>query len=106
MTVTDGGGSETDGGDFFLKETEKTLTFECVRQPFFSNRMSGKKPLRMSKYYRDGNPAWRDFETDFGHAYTGYMNNGHVARKWMDGTWTIYPEQCGMPHFLEPIPNP
>lgn len=109
MTITDGGGTETDGGDFEIVETPKTLTFKCVRQPFFSNRMSGKKAVRINKYYpkkyprKDGRyEAWREIEHITG-KYVGYFNNGHVARKWEDGTWTVYPNQEGVPHFLEKI---
>jgi len=106
-TITSGGGTKQDGGDFIIKETPKTLIFECVRQPFFSayNQMIGKKPVRINKYYSKKNPrdnyeAWRSME-HYGLPYIGYFNSGHVARKWEDGTWTIYPNQCGTPHFLE-----
>ena len=114
MEITIAGGTKQDGGDFILRETKKTLTFECVRYPFFSayNQMIDKKkiaeniykakPLRISKYYPDGKPAWRD--VDHGHATSkSYMNNGHVARFWDDGSITVYPNQCGIPHHLEPI---
>lgn len=109
MITTDGGGTKYDGGDFEIKETEKTLTFICIREPFFSNRMSDKKPIRINKYYStkkvrtDGNyEAWRTLK-HHEIPYISYFNNGHVARKWEDGTWTIYPDQCGTPHFLEVI---
>lgn len=102
MTITSGGGTEEDGGDFEIKETQKTITFNCVRQPFFPNRMSGNRPLKINKYYRDGKEAWREIDHKF-LTSTSYANNGHVARYWDNGSITIYPDQCGIPHFLEPL---
>ncbi len=119
-TITTGGGTEQDGGDFEIKETKATLIFECVRYPFFSayNGMIDKKkigegvykarPVRINKFYprkrvrEDGNySAVRLVLEPLEHM--GYFNNGHVARAWEDGTWTVYPNQSGIPHFLEPI---
>jgi hypothetical protein len=105
-TITSGGGTEQDGGDFIVKNTPKTLTFECVRQPFFSayNQMIDKKPVRISKFYKDGREAWKTIESLHRHLdYVAYMNNGHVARFWQDGSITVYPNQCGTPHYLEEI---
>lgn len=102
-TITSGSGTKTDGGDFEIKETPKTLTFICVRNPFFSNRMS-EKILRINKFYRsDKKPAWRILDTESSLPYIAYMNNGHVARFWRDGDITVYPDQCGIPHYMEPI---
>jgi len=119
-TITNGGGTEQDGGDFIIQETEKTLIFECVRYPFFSayNGMIDRKkiaegiykakPVKISKQYskkrvrEDGNyNAWRIVNEPLEHI--GYFNNGHVARAWEDGTWTVYPNQSGIPHYLEEI---
>lgn len=108
-TITGGGGNEEDGGDFLVKDTPKTITFVCVRQPFFSNRMSGKNPIKINKFYtkkvaRDHYEAWRDMKTPrVVIPYRAYMNNGHVARFWEDGSITLYPDQCGIPHYLEKI---
>jgi len=108
-TITTGGGTEQDGGDFIVKETPKTLTFECVRKPFLSsyNQMI-YKPVRIQKYYPkkylrvDGKyEAFRKIKEPL--EYIGYFNNGHVARLWEDGTWTVYPNQCGIPHYLEKV---
>lgn len=110
MTVTGGGGTEQYGGEFLVKQSPKTIIFVCTREPFFSNRMSNrKKPLRINKYYtkkvaRDHYEAWRDMKTPTVEIpYRSYMNNGHVARFWEDGTITVYPDQCGIPHYLQPI---
>ncbi len=119
MTVTGGGGTETDGGDFTVVETPKTITFICEREPFFSNRMTEKKklaegvyqfkPIKINKYYpkkfpkKDGHyEAWR-LTTGITGDCVSYMNNGHVARFWDDGSITVYPDQCGIPHYFEPI---
>ena len=104
MIVIGGNGKEEKGGTFELKDTPKTLTFVCIKPPFFSNRMSGKKPLKINKFHKGDKPAWRDFEDEFT-PYRGYANNGHVARFWDNGDITVYPDQCGIPHFLTPI-NP
>ena len=116
-TITSGGGTEYDGGDFEIKETPKTITFNCVREPFFSNRMTQKdfikeesgikfyqqKPLKINKYYRDKKPAWR-YVTINGLESLSYMNNGHVVRFWLDdNSITVYPDQCGTPHYFEQI---
>jgi hypothetical protein len=82
--------------------TAKTLTFVCIEPPFFSNRMSGKKSLKINKYYKGDTTAWRDFD-DKDTPYRAYMNNGHVARFWPDGAITVYPNQCGIPHILTPL---
>ena len=117
MTVTSGGGTETDGGDFEIVETPKTITFNCVREPFFSNRMSQSRrhrdvpelrvmtPLKINKYYSKkygGKPAWRITTGATGDCLS-YMNNGHVAQFWDDGSVTVYPDQCGIPHYFEKI---
>lgn len=122
-TITSGGGTETDGGDFEIVETEKTLKFICVREPFFSNMMTNRKehkeikglyvytPLKINKQYskrtprKDGNyNAWRLSKNDCGMEYVGYFNNGHVARYWPDSdTWTVYPNQAGIPYYFEKI---
>lgn len=118
-TITTGGGTKQDGGDFEIKETKKSLVFECVRYPFFSSYngmidckkiaegVYKAKPVRINKTYskrqmRDDNNynAWRLVLEPLEHI--GYFNNGHVARAWNDGTWTVYPNQSGIPHYLEP----
>jgi hypothetical protein len=120
-TITSGGGTEHDGGDFKIKETENMLTFECVRFPFSENMMTEHtkiaegvykaRPLKINKHYskkrvrEDGNyNAWRRVEEPLEHI--GYFNNGHVARAWDDGTWTVYPNQAGTPYFLEELAPP
>ena len=100
MQVVHGDGRKTDGGDFVLKMTPKTITFTCVRKPWFSNRMS-KNPLRINLFYRNGKPAHRLLKQPvINEDYISYMNNGHVARFWQDSTITVYPDQSGVPHCL------
>ena len=30
-------------------------------------------------------------------------SNGNVLKDWKDGTFTIYPNQCGTPYYFEPL---
>ncbi len=90
-----GGGTEYDGGIWEIKETPKTITFICIKKSFFSVDWD---KIRVNKFYKGNKPAWRDFGD-----YIAYMNNGHCIRDWKDGTYTIYPEQCGTPHIFEPL---
>lgn len=121
-TITTGGGTEQDGGDFEIVETPKSITFNCVREPFFSayNGMIEQrffaevggvkvykwKPVKINKTYskkkvrEDGNyNAWKVTDSSI-----NYLNNGHFATDWCDGSWTVYPNQSGTPHYLERIP--
>lgn len=103
-----GGGTETKHGTWEIKETDKLLTFTLLDEPFWEPNV---KKIKIEKYYRKGRtyedediggkPAFREKFDVF--PYTAYMNNGHVARKWEDGTWTVYPNQSGTPHVFEPV---
>jgi hypothetical protein len=97
-----GDSREHDAGVWEKKETDKTLTFTLVEEPFFSPNY---KLIRINKFYsqkhprNDGNySAWRDFGD-----YIGWVNNGHVLRDWKNGTYTAYPNQCGTPYVFTPI---
>ncbi len=77
-----GGGKEYDGGIWIKKETPKTITFTCIEISFF-----GVDWDRLVIYK---NPK---------------RNQRHCLRDWDDGTYTIYPDRCGVPHIFTPITN-
>ena len=79
-TYIGGGGREYDGGIWQLKETPKTMVFTCIKKSFFE---VDRKILKIHK-----NPE---------------KNKRHCLKDWEDGTYTIYPDQCGVPHIFEPI---
>jgi len=92
-TITSGGGTEYDGGLWELKETNKTICFKLVKEPFFSPNY---KTIKINKYhkgklmYKKVNDLW-----------WSYFNNGNVIRDWKDGTYTAYPNKCGTPYYFE-----
>ena len=75
-----GGGTEYDGGVWIKKETDKTITFFCIEPSYFA--------VDWNKLIIYKNPERR---------------NQHCLRDWKDGTYTIYPDRCGVPHVFEPI---
>lgn len=94
-----GGGTSHFGGVWEKKETRRTIIFEVVEKPDYFAANWDK--IKVNKYYRDGKEAWRNLADPT--EYVAYMNNGHVIRCWPDGTYTAYPDQCGIPHVFEPI---
>ena len=74
-----GDGTEYKGGTWQKKETPKTITFTCVKPSFY-------------KVNWDKLVIAKD-ET---------KNKRHCMREWGDGTYTIYPDQCGTPHIFTP----
>jgi hypothetical protein len=74
-----GGGTEYDGGVWEKKETAKTITLECVLKSFYETNWN---KLVIAK-----DP----------------QKNRHPYSDWGDGTFTIYPDQCGTPHVFEPL---
>ena len=75
-----GGGDEYDGGIWNKKETPKMITFTLLEKPFFDLNW---EILKINK----------DPE----------KNRRHCLRDWEDGTYTIYPDQCGTPYVFEPL---
>lgn len=75
-----GGGTEYDGGIWEKKETPKTIIFTCIKKSFFAVDWD---KLVINKDEK--------------------KNKRHCLRDWLDGTYTIYPNQCGVPHIFEPI---
>ncbi len=73
-----GGGNEYDGGVWELKETPKTLIFNLIEEPFFDLNWNQLKINKSGK-------------------------NKHSFHEWEDGTYTIYPDQCGTPYLFEPL---
>ena len=80
MYYVSGGGTEYDGGIWEKKETPKTITFNCIKKPFFETNWEKLVICKDEK-----------------------RNKRHCFRDWEDGTYTIYPDQCGTPHVFEPI---
>jgi hypothetical protein len=77
---TCGGGTNYDGGVWKKKETPKTITFIQLEESFFQ-------------------PNWTILKIN----KDPQKNKRHCLREWGDGTYTIYPDQCGTPHYFEPI---
>lgn len=75
-----GDGTEYSDGLWQKKETPKTITFKQLKESFYQPSWT---ELRM---YKDKT-----------------KNNKHILRDWEDGTYTIYPNQSGIPHLFEPI---
>ena len=75
-----GGGQAYDGGVWEKKETAKTIRFTVVEKPFFQTN-------------------WEDLLINKDET----KNKRHCLRDWGDGTYTIYPDQCGVPHVFEPV---
>jgi len=74
-----GGGIEYDGGIWRKQDRLQTITFVCIKKPFFD--------LNWQKLIIHKDPA----------------KNKHPIRYYDDGSYTIYPEQCGIPYIFEPI---
>ena len=74
------GGDDTihDGGIWNLTETPKTFRFLVILPPYFGVNW---EELIIYK--------------------TKVKKNRHAFHDWEDGTYTIYPDQCGIPHYLE-----
>lgn len=75
-----GGGTEYDGGVWEKKETKKTITFILIKKPFFDNDY-------------DELIIYKDIT----------KNKKHCFRDWGDGSYTIYPNQCGIPYIFEEV---
>lgn len=79
MQYTSGGGTEYDGGIWEIKETPKTMTFQCIEKPFYDGTCPLTMRIRKTK------------------------ERSHCLRDWEDGTYTVYPFQSGTPHYFEPL---
>jgi hypothetical protein len=77
MIYVSGGGTEYDGGIWEKKETPKTITFTQLEESFYQPNYTILK-INKEKECR------------------------HCLRDWEDGTYTIYPYQCGTPYYFEP----
>lgn len=75
-----GGGNEYDGGVWEKRETVKKIVFVLIEEPFFDIN-------------------WNKLEIHKDET----KNKRHCFRDWGDGTYTIYPEQCGKPYVFTPI---
>lgn len=81
MRTTSGGGNTYDGGEWNIKETDKTYTFTLIKKPFFESSLPEVSRIRKEK------------------------EKSHSLRDWGDGTFTVYPFQNGTPHYFEPVDN-
>ena len=84
-----GGGKEYDGGIWKRKETPKTIIFTLIEEPFF------ERNYKLLKFKKDTKNSSKDDVR-----YSGF---GNVMIDEEDGTFTIYPDQCGTPHIFESI---
>ena len=75
-----GGGTEYDGGIWELYETKKMYIFTCIEKSFYECNWDVLKINKDEK-----------------------KNKRHCLKNWGDGTFTVYPDQCGKPHIFEPI---
>ena len=48
------------------------------------------------------NPPYFNLNWDILRIYKE-KNKRHCLRDWGDGTYTIYPDQCGTPYIFEPL---
>ena len=87
MYYVSGGGTKYNGGIWERKETPKTITFTCIEANW--------DKLKFRKFTK--NTSRGDIR------YSGY---GSVMIDEEDGTYTIYPDQCGTPHIFEPLLEP
>jgi len=93
-----GGGTEYDGGIWEKKETDKTILFTQIEKSFYNPNYTKIKVLKNYGKFHDFESAVKDNDD-----YISIANNGHTIRDWKDGTYTIYPNQCGIPHVMTPI---
>lgn len=97
-----GGGTEHNAGMWEKTETDKTIVFKYIGDLHFEpnytlikvNKFYSKKKIRKDNNYS----AYRELD-----GYGAWFNNGHVIRVWHDGTYTIYPQQCGTPYIFTPL---
>jgi hypothetical protein len=88
-TYTGGGGTEHDAGIWEKKETPKTITLTLLEEPFFEPNYNIVKVKKETRNEKRGDIR-----------YHGY---GDVLIDNEDGTYTAYPQQCGIPYYFEPL---
>jgi hypothetical protein len=74
-----GDGKENEGGIWRKQDRPQTITFVCIKKPFFD--------LNWEKLVIHKDPA----------------KNRNPLKDWEDGSYTIYPYQCGTPYIFTPI---
>ena len=79
MYYVTGGGTEYDGGKWEIEEKPKSFIFKCIEQPFYESHCPVNMRISKNKELR------------------------HCLRNNEDGSFTVYPFQCGTPHIFEPI---
>jgi len=81
MKYFSGGGTEYEGGEWEIRETNKMFIFKCIKQSFFESNCPEIMRIRKEK------------------------ERLHCLRDWADGSYTVYPFQSGVPHVFEPLLN-
>ncbi len=77
MEYASGGGTWYEGGTWEARETQKRITLTLIDDPFWEPNFK-KLVLEKDKSKTRGNPYEQDD----------------------DGTLTVYPNQCGIPHIF------
>lgn len=78
MYYKTGGGDKRDGGEWEVKETEKTIVFTCIKEPFFSPCC----PLKM---------------------ITRKDNKSRHCLRVLEDSYVVYPDRSGTPHIFEKV---
>ncbi|OGH87080.1 MAG: hypothetical protein A2206_01365 [Candidatus Magasanikbacteria bacterium RIFOXYA1_FULL_40_8] len=74
-----GGGTEYDGGIWEMKETPSKFIFTILKKSFYETNWD-KLIIHKDEM----------------------KNKRHCLHDWEDGTFTIYPDQSGIPHIFSP----
>lgn len=80
MYYVSGGGTHYDGGIWEKKETPKIIILTCIEKSFYEANWDKLVIHKEEK-----------------------KNHRHCYRDWGDGSFTVYPDQCGTPHIFEPV---
>ena len=81
-----------DGGIWEKTETPKTITFKCIKESYFGAKYKLLKFRKATRNLKRGDVRY--------HGYGSVLIDGE------DGTYTVYPNQSGVPHFFEPLTIP
>ena len=77
-----GGGTEYNEGEWIIKTlTDKTLSLQKTSESLVFDTYDRDYIIRCGRI----------------------RSNGNVLKDFNDGTFTIYPNQCGTPYYFEPI---
>ncbi len=85
------GGKDHEAGIWEKKETSKMITFIFVDNLNFEPNYKIIKVKKETK------------KCDIESLADRYFGFGNVLDDWLDGTYTAYPSQSGIPYYFEPI---